>query len=290
MRNWAAVLLPLCLAACAGGPSAAPQEGPTARPDATTPIPTATVTSLPTASPSPWPTSEPTEPPPCQRSGRVARGAVPDGGFGRELPYSIYLPGCEPGSGSQFPSIILLHGLAGDDGQWLAVGVQGAADELIQAGAIPPVAIVLPWQRTGVELEPAIIEGLLPHVSSHYPVEPRGARRAIGGLSRGGGWAFRLALKHPRQFSALGMHSPGLLAGDLFAVERWLEADPDAPFPRIWIDIGDRDNLSEEAVAVEARLEELSLNADFHLGEGRHELAYWQMNVRDYLRWYAREW
>lgn len=226
----------------------------------------------------------------CAERGRVQHDIVPEDGFGRELPFSIYLPPCYASTASGVPTLYLLHGLAADDAQWPRLGIAQAADHLILDLGSTPFLIVMPWQRTGLDSEAAIVEGLLPYVESHYHALPGPTWRAIGGLSRGAGWAFRIGFSHPGQFSAIGLHSPALLNGDLVALERWLGKAGRAHVPRLWIDIGDRDTLLGSTEQLLARLDELDVPYEYHPGTGWHDEAYWGSRVPEYLAWYAARW
>lgn len=210
--------------------------------------------------------------------------------FGRDLPFLVYLPPCRPSASSDLPVLYLLHGLAGNPEQWLDLGLVQAADGLIQRGESPPFLIVMPWQRTGVELEPAMMTGLLPRIERSYSVLADREHRALGGLSRGAGWAFRIGFRHWQDFGAVGLHSPGLLAGDSFAIERWLPPEAVDQQPRIWIDIGDRDPLLESTEELSARLDELGLDHELHLAGGWHDGDYWRQHLEEYLRWYSQAW
>ncbi|MFP3853707.1 MAG: alpha/beta hydrolase [Anaerolineales bacterium] len=253
----------------------------------TTP-PTELATQRPTPKQSPEPSASPT--PTCLQPGVIEEAVVPDQGFGRELPYRIYLPPCYQELQGGLPTLYLLHGLAGDHQSWLDLGLAQTADRLMMAGELPPFLIVLPWQRTGLETEEAVIQGLLPHVEDNYRSLPGRSWRAIGGFSRGGGWAFRIGMKHPSHFYRVGLHSPGLLSGDLTSMEIWLKSNAGSQPLKIWIDIGEQDSLMPAAEELRGRLDELNLDYQFRVGPGDHDAAYWSENLADYLAWYAARW
>ncbi len=239
-----------------------------------------------TEAPSPEPTAEM-----CRENGLIEAGTVDDPSMPRPFPYRIYLPPCyEDHAIPYYPTLYLLHGLAGDDSQWPSLGLVDTVEELILLKEIPPFLIVMPWQRTGLELEPAVTQVLLPHVEARYRARPGRRWRAIGGLSRGAGWAFRIAFKHSQLFSGLGLHSPAIFAGDLFAVERWLREQPNGPTPKVWIDIGDRDGLVSATDDLVVRLDELGIEYEVHRGRGWHDADYWSSQMDVYLRWYGSHW
>ena len=106
-----------------------------------------------------------------------------------------------------------------------------AADALIAAGEMPPLLIVMPrdrsWsQPTEDKFGQVVAELLLPHIDQNYRTKPQSAYRAIGGLSRGAGWALHLGFSHWEEFGAIGMHSLPVFWTDLPEIRTWLDAIP----------------------------------------------------------------
>ena len=262
-------------------------------PTATPPAPLAALSPTPSLVPSSFPNSAPAptaSPTQCPRQGEIRQDSVDTSAYGRDLPFRIYLPPCyEQGTGG-WPALYLLHGLGGDDQTWLALGLADTADRLIKDGSVPGFLIVLPWQRTGLEIEPALLEGLVPYVEENYGALPGPTWRAVGGLSRGGGWAFRLALRYPNVFSAVGLHSPAIRSGDLAALPTWLAQPRWSGTPKIWIDIGDRDSLLPAVDELTQALETRNVAHELSISPGRHEGAYWAHQLETYLRWYGQHW
>jgi len=274
----------LLLVAC--GTQAAPQASDVPTPAAP---PSATETPL-MAKPTVTPTA--TQPPAClTQPGRIEQGEVDHPDLARPLPYRIYLPACagEPGF-ERLPAVYLLHGLTYDDGQWDRLGAPAAADQLIAAGQAPPFLLILPWERTGLDLELAVTEVLIPEIEAHYPAAAGRLNRAIGGLSRGGGWALRIGLQHPRLFGAVGLHSPAVLSPDLFYLPEWIQAIPRDAMPRLALDIGERDPLRPEALALAEQLHAEGLRVAVTPNAGRHTESYWAEHVGEYLEWYVEPW
>ncbi|MDX1600743.1 MAG: alpha/beta hydrolase-fold protein [Anaerolineales bacterium] len=286
------------LAGCApSNSSAAPTEATaaaTTSPRTTTPQ--LTTTAAPSISPPPLetvpaPRSTRTAGVTCGENARVETDALQADPLPRELPYHVVLPPCYSARpGLEYPTLFLLHGLAGDYDQWLSFGVPETGTRLMNAGEINPFLIVLPWHRTGIELESALVEELIPHIKANYRARRDGHWRAVGGISRGAGWAFRIGFKYPDHFNAVGLHSPALMGGDLFAAERWLEDHPTAQPPEVWVDIGDRDPLLEAVPELLERLEELGVEYEYQQGSGWHDSDYWTTYSEDYLRWYGSHW
>lgn len=53
--------------------------------------------------------------------------------LGRTMPYNIYLPPGYASSSREYPTVYLLHGMAGSDRQWEDLGIAQSADRLINA-------------------------------------------------------------------------------------------------------------------------------------------------------------
>jgi enterochelin esterase-like enzyme len=210
----------------------------------------------------------------------------------------VYTPPCYAEQPQRsYPVLYLLHGQTYNDDQWDRIGADEAADALIAAGDLPPFLIVMPYypryqQPADNPFAEAFIEEVLPWVEVNYRVIDDRASRAIGGLSMGGSWAIHFALTRPDLFGALGGHSPPVFPSEAGDVDDWLAAIPEAQLPRIWLDIGDRDQAAILASATwfEQMLTDMGIEHEWHLFAGRHEEAYWSEHVTEYLRWYAEGW
>lgn len=163
-------------------------------------------------------------------------------------------------------------------------------DALLKAGEISPGLIVMPWERTGIDLEQAIPQVLVPYIDTHYRTVAGRPGRAIGGISRGGGWALRIGLLHPDLFTSIGLHSPAVLAPDLFRIPDWAPTIPPSQAPRIWIDMGDHDTLRFDLARLRGVLDESGIHYQSHTYPGEHTPAYWTSHLGSYLRWYDLGW
>lgn len=223
--------------------------------------------------------------------GRVTEREIADERLPRSLPIRVYEPAClDDHPSARFPVLYLLHGLTYTDSQWGDLGVDETMDRLIAAGQVSPAIIVMPWERTGIDFETAIPQVLLPYVDSHYPTMAGRGGRAIGGISRGGGWALRLGLQHPELFVSVGLHSPAVLAPDLFRIPDWAKAMPTPEAPRIWIDMGDHDTLRFDLAKLRDTLDGSGIAYEYHTYPGEHTSTYWAGHLAAYLRWYDRGW
>lgn len=261
------------------------QVGPALEPSPTDPP--ASPTAPPIVPPTPDATPTATTPA-CQTiPGEIRVEELADPDLPRTIPYRVYLPPCYE-SGKTYPVVVLLHGLQLTDAQWDDLGVNETADRLIRQGAIPPTILVMPWERKGLEFESAIVDYLLPHIRSAYSGDGDRTTTAVGGISRGAGWALRIGLQHPEAFGAVGLHSPAVLVPDLYYLGEWIGAARAAGLtPELWIDIAERDTSRVGAMELASVLDELGVRYAWSTAPGEHAAPYWSSRMEDYLRWYA---
>ncbi len=263
--------------------------------DQTTPTPT-DIPSSPTPAPSPTPSPIPTATPlAClTQPGRVDSGQL-DTVKPPQL-FMIYLPPCyDQQPSARYPVLYLLHGQGSTNDQWIRLGATVAADQLIHSGAALPFIIVFPDDRywnlpPGPGFGDRLINLVIPAIDLQYRTLSDAPHRALGGLSRGGGWTVELGLKHYNLFGALGMHSPAIFVDDNPYVEDWIRAVPMNSWPRIWIDAGDLDKERGSITYFEGLLTYYGIPHEWHMYTGDHSEAYWQAHLIEYLQWYTQDW
>lgn len=259
----------------------------------TTSPPTATVTSTFTPTPIP-PTPTPTPLTCLTQPGSIERGVVNATVPPQE--YLIYLPPCYSEQPDlRYPVLYLLHGQTYTMDQWVRLGVPQAVDEMIFSGESVPFIVVFPddsfWNLpAGSRFGERLVGALVPHIDSTYRTLPTRENRALGGLSRGGGWTAQLGFENPGMFGSLGLHSPAIFKGDGFFIEKLLRAIPEEARPRLWLDTGDVDREWKSIIEFEEALTRNDYPHEFSLYLGDHSEIYWGAHVRDYVRWYAEAW
>ena len=243
-----------------------------------------------TPTPTPPPAVFPRAPDCGQAHGTVVEDAIPVPGQARDLPFRAYLPPCyDAESPVGYPTLYFLHGLLGDDKQWEQAGAFDKADTLFSHGVTPEFILIMPWERTGLELEPALVSHLVPYVDQALNTQPDGAGRGIGGLSRGAGQALQIGLKNPDVFGQISLHSPAVLHSDA-VILGWLRTIPTESMPSIWIDIGERDPLFPTTMQLVDLLLGNGLPPTTQINPGDHDMTYWRSHVETYLRWHAGLW
>jgi enterochelin esterase-like enzyme len=269
-----------------------------------TPSPSPSPTLLPSPSPSPNPTHTPSPVPSPERmacwdaGGRIEQGDLRTELLPLPLGYRIYLPPCyDQLPDTRYPVLYLIHGQNFNDDQWDRLGVDETADDLIAAEGIPALLIVMPRDRSWSQptedmFGQAVAEQLLPWIDQNYRTRPMREYRAIGGLSRGAGWALHLGLSRWESFGSIGLHSLPVFWTDLPDIKAWLDSIPPESLPRIYMDLSDRDRpqISKSAIWFEELLTEKNIPHEWHLYPGYHEEAYWGDHIEEYIRWYAQNW
>lgn len=215
------------------------------------------------------------------------------------LVFRVYTPPCyEEHADQRYPVIYMIHGQTYNEDQWDRLGADEAADALIASGDVSPFLIVVPadashfTQPTANAFDESVVGELIPWIDAHYRTLAERRYRAVGGLSRGASWAIHLVLTHPELFGSLAGHSPPVFQEDASKVRGWLDSIPDLLMPRIWLDIGERDQraILDSALWFEGLLDERDIPHEWSLFIGDHSEAYWSSHVEQYLRWYAAEW
>ena len=273
-------------------PSAATTLTPSSTPDPSgTPAATSTgaLTDTPTGAPTDAPTGAPT---PCvQTQGQFTIVDVPSRVLGYDIITRIYLPPCYDASRAAYPVLYLVHGLNYLEDQWQRLGVGPEADRLIASGEIAPLIIVLPRDQGDDRLDPAFVSDLVPYIDGHYRTLASPGYRAIGGMSRGGGWSIHLGMRYPQLFGRVGAHSPAIFYGDEINVLNYIRAAAKSGrAPALYIDVGDSDPQNRSAVWLDQMLTAYRLAHSYVVKPGGHDEKYWGAHVDDYLRFYAAVW
>lgn len=233
-----------------------------------------------------------TDVPACTTAGSLTQMQIDSAELGEKLTFSVYLPPCyDTKKTGGYPVLYLLHGQNMDDTYWPSLGITDLANEKILGGA-PAFIMVFPYEVhnwdpvSGSKFGDAVTEDLIPYVESHFAACTERSCRAIGGLSRGGGWALHIGLTHFEEFGAIGAHSPGYFSGDLYRVENLLQVYSTEDFPRMYFDRGEEDYLKDSIDQYVANLDYTGVAYEYHVNPGSHETAYWQSQVQNYLDWY----
>jgi enterochelin esterase-like enzyme len=254
-------------------------------------------TPVTTLSPSLVTSTPPTDA--CHKNpGRIETNTLSTKLMTQGFAYRIYLPPCYDAQPiRRFPLLILIHGLGYNDDQWQRLGAPAIVDRLVASGEMAPFIILMPndasWREPGQDpFGQTLITELLPWVEQHYRVLPDRSQRAIGGVSRGAGWAVHLGLQYWQSFGAIGAHSLAIFHGDEPVIQNALQSLTPAQLPRIYVDVGahDQNDIMKGAQWFETLLTAKEISHEWYLNQGYHDEKYWGAHVERYLRWYAQGW
>jgi enterochelin esterase family protein len=210
--------------------------------------------------------------------------------------YRIYLPPCyDEQTDKRYPVLYLLHGQTYSSDQWIRIGATDALDQLILSGTSQPFIIVFPddhyWVGTIANgFGDRLVNALVPFIDETYRTIPDRKHRAIGGLSRGSGWALRLGLTRSDLFSVIGLHSLAVFKMDGSKIEQWIKKIPADSNPTIFMDIGESDQEVATALNVVNIFTKNGISLEWHLYNGAHTEEYWHAHVAEYIAWYASQW
>jgi enterochelin esterase-like enzyme len=226
----------------------------------------------------------------------------------------VYLPpGYDEEPARRFP-VLYMH-----DGQNLfdratAFGgvdwnVRGAADQLIEAGAIQPLVIVGIYNagKSRInEYTPTksaklgggradryakfLLQELMPFIESEYRVSKDPAVTGVAGSSLGGLVSLYIGLQNSRLFGKIAALSPSLW-WDQRSIFRFAERINPQPRPRIWLDIGTREG--PRIVPEVERFRDILVRKGWRPGEdlqyervegAEHNEAAWSARVAPFLQ------
>jgi enterochelin esterase-like enzyme len=215
---------------------------------------------------------------------------------GAERKTLIYTP---PGFSetNKYPVLYLLHGIGGDEKEWLNNGQpQVILDNLYAEGKLEPMLVVLPNGRAMKDdravgdifapdkveafavFEKDLIQDLIPFVEKTLPVLTDREHRALAGLSMGGGQSLNFGLKNLDLFAWVG----GFSSAPNTKMPEELVPDPalaKAKLKLLWISCGDQDRLLNISQRTHDYLMERDVPHVFYLEPGGHDFKVWKNDL-----------
>lgn len=226
----------------------------------------------------------------------------------------------------RYPTVYLLHGWPGSDGNWFGLGrAAQTADSMIAAGRLPELILVCPdgggrgllgrslyvnSYDGASRMEDFVTRDLVRWVDSTFRTRAEPAARAIAGLSDGGSGAINLAFKHPEVFGGCASMSGEFVLGQPAGTGGVLGPEPGRSRLRadnspalyaariterlrgltIYFDCG----LSDESLAgnraFHRLLQGLGIRHTYREYGGSHTWGYWRTHLRDALAAVAAGW
>lgn len=126
----------------------------------------------------------------------------------------VWVPPTYKPKGKKLPVLYLQHGGGQSYRDWVEVGrAEQILDNLWLAGQLEDMLVVMANGNVD-DFSAELLENIVPAVEDDYNVSPSHKKRALAGLSMGGGQTFEVFSEHPGEFAAIGTFGAGRF-GDL---------------------------------------------------------------------------
>lgn len=201
---------------------------------------------------------------------------------------------------TKYPVLYLLHGIGGDDKEWLKGGTpQIVLDNLLAEGKIQPMIVVMPNGRAMKDdraignimapdkvqafaaFEKDLLNDLIPFVEKNYPTLTDRENRAIAGLSMGGGQSLNFGLGNLDKFAWVG----GFSSAPNTKVPHELVPNPEEAKKKLkllWISCGDSDGLLSISKRTHDYLYQNDVPHVYYLEPGGHDFKVWKNGLYMY--------
>ena len=194
----------------------------------------------------------------------------------------------------KYPVLYLLHGIGGDEKEWLNGGTpQVILDNLYAGGKIEPMIVVMPNGRAMIDdraagnifdsakvqafatFEKDLLNDLIPFIEKKYPVQADREHRAIAGLSMGGGQSLNFGLGNLHKFAWIG----GFSSAPNTKPPKELLPDPEAAKQKIkmlFISCGANDGLISISKKTHDYLQQNNVPHIYFIEPGVHDFKVWK--------------
>ena len=213
---------------------------------------------------------------------------------------TVYLPPKYSAS-KKYPVLYLLHGIGGDELEWLLGGAPNIImDNLYADGKAPEMIIVMPNGRAQendraegnvyagsaafANFEFDLLNDLIPFVESRYNVYKDKFHRAVAGLSMGGGQSLNFGLAHMDVFAYVGgfssapnTNTPEVLIPDVNKTK--------AENALLWMVCGSNDNLMYNSSRLKAFCDEKGVPCTLiQYPAGVHDFVVWKSGLYNFAQ------
>lgn len=194
----------------------------------------------------------------------------------------------------KYPVLYLLHGIGGDEKEWLKGGQpQHILDNLYADDKIEPMIVVMPIGRAMKDdraignifspdkveafatFEKDLLNDLIPYIQKKYKVYTDREHRAIAGLSMGGGQSLNFGLGNLYQFAWVGGFSsaPNTKAPEELVPNPELAKEQ---LELLWISCGDADGLIGFSQRTHEYLVDHEVPHIYYIEPGVHDFKVWK--------------
>ena len=194
----------------------------------------------------------------------------------------------------KYPVLYLLHGIGGDEKEWLNGGTpQLILDNLYAGGKIEPMIVVMPNGRAMKDdravgnifdsakvqafatFEKDLLNDVIPFIEKKYPVLADREHRAIAGLSMGGGQSLNFGLGNLNKFAWIG----GFSSAPNTKSPKELVPDPEVAKQKIkllFISCGASDGLISFSKRTHDYLQQNNVPHIYFIEPGVHDFKVWK--------------
>lgn len=227
--------------------------------------------------------------------GKIDSISYPSKTVGADRKAIIYTP---PGftKSKRYPVLYLLHGIGGDEKEWLKNGAPAVIfDNLYAEGKLEPMIVVMPNGRAMKDdravgnifaedkvaafasFEKDLLNDLIPYVEKKFKVYKDKEHRAIAGLSMGGGQTLNFGLGNLDTFSWVGAFS----SAPNTKMPEELLSDPEKAkdLNVLWISCGDADGLMPFSKRTSDYLNKHDVPHIFYVEPGGHDFEVWKNDL-----------
>lgn len=198
---------------------------------------------------------------------------------------------------TKYPVLYLLHGIGGDEKEWLKNGQpQIILDNLYAQKKLQPMIVVLPNGRAmkndraegnvfdSVKIqafstfERDLLNDLIPFIERKYSVLKDREHRALAGLSMGGGQSLNFGLANLDKFAWVG----GFSSAPNTKTPEILVADPaklNSQLKLLWISCGVDDGLMSVSKRTHDYLKAKNVPHIFYVEPGAHDFHVWKNDL-----------
>ncbi len=212
---------------------------------------------------------------------------------------NVYTP---PGysADKKYPVLYLLHGIGGDEAEWVRFANPNVLfDNLIADAKAVPMIVVMPNGRAQkndraegnvmasapafAAFERDLIDDLIPAIETKYSVDKSREKRAIAGLSMGGGQSFNFGLGNLETFAWVGPFSaaPNTKPADELIPN---VENAKAKLKLLWISCGNKDGLIRISQNMHQFLKKNGIEHVWHVDGHGHDPVHWSSS----LYWFSQ--
>lgn len=226
-------------------------------------------------------------------AGKIDTVSYPSKTVGNARKALVYTP---PGYSKKkkYPVLYLLHGIGGDEKEWLKGGnPQLILDNLYAEKKIEPMIVVMPNGRAMKDdravgnimdadkveafatFEKDLLTDLIPFIEKKYPALTDREHRAIAGLSMGGGQSLNFGLGNLDRFAWVG----GFSSAPNTKKPEELIPDPEEAKKKLkllWLSCGDNDRLINFSRRTHDYLFEHEVPHVYYVESGGHDFKVWK--------------